>query len=284
MEGTRPISSEVGSDVAVNLADDYMWGFDSVNEDEGREIGLAIANGWCTSDEAKRFTTHSLLRGVEEWDQMISCATAMRERATPDDPLEGHDLLTYLSKLVLPHVVSQWVVEYEATHEEAMKLSAPPPAQTPALPQQQEEPEAKKGTKRKRKNSKNNDSPYFATLPSVPQLQPQPQAQAQPLETQRLPQPPSPQQVSPGVALPEQTNNVDTKGLNRSQRRKLKKLRMEREGRKRAAHHAPQLQPSSAWYLNGEPTATKEESRGGGTSNGDPPKADIDVSLKNSHS
>lgn len=246
-----------------------MWGFQTASANEGRETGLAIAKGWGTDHEIRRFTTHSLLRGVEEWDQMLSCAAAMRERErdTPAaDPLQGQDLLTYLSRLVLPHTVSQWVAEHDALLEEDATRKKP------------RKEKKKKGIKRKRKEMENNDSPYFAELPSQPDPQPEPQAQAD--VRAQLPPTPSLQQPLPTAESPQQSISADKNGLSRSQRRKLNKLhrRLEAQG--------PALQASSTWYPNDGQVAAPRQSQGDDVhmSAGHPPEAGSDDALKVIHS
>lgn len=263
-------AKEVDDDEAArSLAGDYMWGFQTASANEGRETGLAIAKGWGTDHEIRRFTTHSLLRGVEEWDQMLSCAAAMRERErdTPAaDPLQGQDLLTYLSRLVLPHTVSQWVAEHDALLEEDATRKKP------------RKEKKKKGIKRKRKEMENNDSPYFAELPSQPDPQPEPQAQAD--VRAQLPPTPSLQQPLPTAESPQQSISADKNGLSRSQRRKLNKLhrRLEAQG--------PALQASSTWYPNDGQVAAPRQSQGDDVhmSAGHPPEAGSDDALKVIHS
>ncbi|KAK7757809.1 hypothetical protein SLS62_000187 [Diatrype stigma] len=236
----------------VSLADDYMWGFESKSEDERRELGLAIAQNRGTDEDIKHFTTHSLLRGVEEWDQMISCATAMKEKAAAfrGDPLAGQDLLTFLSQLVLPHAVEQWSADHEAMlnqhyrREGSALLSPPPPPPPPSSSLNKK----KKGIKRKRKGDKdqNKNSPYWANAAAAASTQPrQPQVPAQPLPSQPQLEPLLQSQSQPLPESEQTQQEQQTDGLSRSQRRKLKKMR-----RQQLLDNGgtPMLQEASTWY------------------------------------
>ncbi len=249
-------------DAVSRLADDYMWGFDSNNEEERRDLGLVLARGRGADEDIRHFTTHSLLRGVEEWDQMISCATAMREKeaATPgggggggdDDPLAGRDLLTFLSRLVLPHAVAQWKADREDVEDVVTIMSrsrnhAIPPPRQPPPPSSSSSSSRKptKGIKRKRRQAEDKGSPYWTTTASQSQPQSQPQSQLQPLS---------------GPELAQQTNCGDEQELTKKQRKQLKKrLRKPAKGQILAAlddtypvpfagEEAPVLQEASLWY------------------------------------
>lgn len=81
------------------LASDYLFGFDIGDDFERWYLELAITNGFVPQEDIEHFTRQSLLRGLEEWHQMLCCANAMREKASMDDPLDGRDLLTFISKI-----------------------------------------------------------------------------------------------------------------------------------------------------------------------------------------
>ncbi|KAI1657838.1 DNA glycosylase [Daldinia decipiens] len=87
------------------LALDYTYGFDTSGQSQEWYLGDIIVNGWASEDDIKHFTHHSLMRGYEEWHLMFSCANALKElkeEASFDDPLEGQDLLTFLTKVLSP--------------------------------------------------------------------------------------------------------------------------------------------------------------------------------------
>lgn len=89
-----------------NLADDYLFGFDTGDHFQHWYLGTIVVNGCAPRDDMKHFTCLSLLRSVEQWDQMLCCANAMREKASFDDPLDGQDLLTFLTKILQPQSTS----------------------------------------------------------------------------------------------------------------------------------------------------------------------------------
>ncbi|KAL7628217.1 hypothetical protein AAE478_002416 [Parahypoxylon ruwenzoriense] len=83
-------------------ANDYMYGFDTQGDFATWYLGTTASSGWAAEDDLEELMHYSLLRGLEEWYQMLCCANAMREKASFDDPLDGQDLLTFLSKILLP--------------------------------------------------------------------------------------------------------------------------------------------------------------------------------------
>ncbi|KAI0844003.1 DNA glycosylase [Daldinia vernicosa] len=89
---------EARSQLALN----YTYGFDTSDHFEERYLGDIIVNGWASQDDIKHFTSHSLMRGYEEWHMVFSCANALKEEASFDDPLEGQDLLTFLTLVLSP--------------------------------------------------------------------------------------------------------------------------------------------------------------------------------------
>ncbi|KAI0829982.1 DNA glycosylase [Hypoxylon sp. FL0890] len=91
--------AEAGDTPQNRLANDYLFGFQAGNSIEQWYVGDTIANGRAPGDDIKKFTRLSLLRGFEEFHQMICCANSMREKASFDDPLDGQDLLTFISKI-----------------------------------------------------------------------------------------------------------------------------------------------------------------------------------------
>ncbi|KAI1386986.1 DNA glycosylase [Hypoxylon trugodes] len=81
------------------LAQDYLSGFDAGDQFGQWYIGDIIVNGNVPEDELKHFTRHSLLRGAEQWEQTLACAESMKDKASFDDPLDGQDTLTFLTKM-----------------------------------------------------------------------------------------------------------------------------------------------------------------------------------------
>ncbi|KAI1339617.1 DNA glycosylase [Xylariaceae sp. FL0016] len=85
------------------LTDDYLFGFDVDDDDLEREhLAECAADRGAPLEDIKAFLDISLTRQVEQWDQMISCATALRDKAYFGNPLDGRDVLTYLAKTLLP--------------------------------------------------------------------------------------------------------------------------------------------------------------------------------------
>ncbi|KAI1190499.1 hypothetical protein F5B17DRAFT_75687 [Nemania serpens] len=82
-----------------DLSDDVMFGFD-VRDDEDRKYLTEVAmHGMGREDDIRDFVRLSLLRGMEEWEQAICCASAMRDRMYLRNSLDGQDILTFLSKI-----------------------------------------------------------------------------------------------------------------------------------------------------------------------------------------
>lgn len=74
-----------------------MYGF-NVEDDRDRPYLTELATrGVGSTEDIRGFVHLSLLRGLEEWDQAISCASAIREREYRHDCLDGQDLLSFLS-------------------------------------------------------------------------------------------------------------------------------------------------------------------------------------------
>ncbi|ORY62267.1 uncharacterized protein BCR38DRAFT_236167 [Pseudomassariella vexata] len=119
--------------VDERLAADYMVGWDVKDATDRRLVGLAAANGWGEAADLKVLTRYSLLRGVEEWSMMISCAGAMKKEQSDVDPLDGQDPLSYISKLLVASTeadsneLSNGVSGLPSSEER----DAPPPAKAP---------------------------------------------------------------------------------------------------------------------------------------------------------
>ncbi|KAI0443311.1 DNA glycosylase [Xylaria telfairii] len=91
--------SAVANRQANDLSNDFMFGF-NVEDDDDREYLAEVArNRIGHEDDIKGFIGLSLLRGVEEWEQAICCASAMKEQASSHNPLDGQDILTFLAKI-----------------------------------------------------------------------------------------------------------------------------------------------------------------------------------------
>ncbi|KAI1467409.1 DNA glycosylase [Daldinia caldariorum] len=82
------------------LALDYTYGFDFRSKADEQYIRHAIIHGHVPKNDLKYFTHFSLTRRAEEWHQLLACANSLREKITFDDPLEGQDLLTFVTKVL----------------------------------------------------------------------------------------------------------------------------------------------------------------------------------------
>ncbi|KAI1415707.1 DNA glycosylase [Hypoxylon sp. FL1857] len=94
--------AEAGDTPKNKLANDLLFGFEAKNDFQQWYIGDIITNSHVPEDEMKELTHLSLLRGFEEFQQMICCAKSMREKASFDNPLDGQDLLTFITKIITP--------------------------------------------------------------------------------------------------------------------------------------------------------------------------------------
>lgn len=146
---------EVAGEPESQLADDYMVGWETSDAFEKKQLGLLVANGWGDPAELKEVTRYSLLRGVEEWDMMISCAKSMKEKESNRNSLDGQDVLTYLSKLLAPataEMVKNNIATQDTTEGQLPKPSA-------------DQKEAAKPKTSKKKRKRNNASKYFKPTP-----------------------------------------------------------------------------------------------------------------------
>ncbi|KAI8944162.1 DNA glycosylase [Xylaria longipes] len=84
---------------ALDLSDDFMFGFNIGDDDDKKYLAEVAKYGMGHEDDIKGFVCLSLFRGMEEWEQAICCASAMRNRASFQDPLDGQDILTFLAKI-----------------------------------------------------------------------------------------------------------------------------------------------------------------------------------------
>ncbi|KAK7951476.1 methyl-CpG-binding domain-containing protein 4 [Apiospora aurea] len=93
-------SSEVARDPDSQLADDFMFGWNTKNEVEREAFGLAVVHGQMDLDGLAEFRGLSVLRGAEELDMLLACASSLlRKDADPKSP-DGQDILTYVARLL----------------------------------------------------------------------------------------------------------------------------------------------------------------------------------------
>ncbi|KAI0543126.1 DNA glycosylase [Xylaria digitata] len=82
-----------------DLSNDFMFGFDVEDDDDREYLAEVALRGIGREADIKGFVRLSLLRGMEEWEQAISCASAMKDRGSYHDSLDGQDMLTFLAKI-----------------------------------------------------------------------------------------------------------------------------------------------------------------------------------------
>ncbi|KAI0398444.1 DNA glycosylase [Xylariaceae sp. FL0594] len=165
------MSTSPGTDVAMAAAqanefpDDVIFGFDIKDEDAGRYLGELVMNGVGEENDIQHLVNLSLMRGVEEWNQAISCAQSMKERATFDNPLDGQDTLTFLAKIYgvdgTPHSTNDIRPPAREVGHSCVKKG--PRNASPSLDL---EVRYSSGPPRKRRKfKKGKDSPYWAATP-----------------------------------------------------------------------------------------------------------------------
>ncbi|KAK6078712.1 Methyl-CpG-binding domain protein 4 [Seiridium cupressi] len=81
------------------LADDYMVGW-TCDEFHRKYLGMMAVMGQYDPHTFRYFKQLSMMRGVEVWDMIISCATSLKANHADPKSLDGQDLLTYLTKIV----------------------------------------------------------------------------------------------------------------------------------------------------------------------------------------
>ncbi|KAI1755088.1 DNA glycosylase [Xylaria castorea] len=144
---------------ASHLSDDFMFGF-NIEDEEDREYLTEVAkHGIGHEDDIKGFVRLSLRRGIEEWEQAICCALAMRDRASFQNPLDGQDILTFLAKIYHvdigschSHVQSPLrQPRCPNAKRKSRKICATPDAEIPL----------EVSAKKKRRVKKGTDSPYW---------------------------------------------------------------------------------------------------------------------------
>ncbi|KAI0423249.1 DNA glycosylase [Xylaria grammica] len=82
----------------IDPSNDFMFGFDVEDDDDKEYLAELAMYRIGHEDDIRGFIHLSLLRGAEEWDQAICCATAMKARGFCHDSLDGQDVLTFLAK------------------------------------------------------------------------------------------------------------------------------------------------------------------------------------------
>lgn len=83
------------SPAAFQLARHLLSGFNIQDEDTREYLSYLLACGHVPREQENELVSLSLMRGVEEWDMLMECATALKNRAP--DPEWG--LLGHLAKL-----------------------------------------------------------------------------------------------------------------------------------------------------------------------------------------
>ncbi|CAJ2513406.1 Uu.00g015250.m01.CDS01 [Anthostomella pinea] len=152
------------------LADDYMFGF-MVKDDVEREfLGHMAVHRGAPEEHMEVFIRHSLLRGIEQFEQMLRCALSLKEKASIENPLDGQDVLTYLGKIFPPPetATEETVEEPSLPAEEGIHTQKPNIGRKRKASSNQQQPGSKAAIKRSKKEKQ---SPFF--------LEPQAQSQSQ---------------------------------------------------------------------------------------------------------
>lgn len=139
--------SDMGDAPESQLADDFMVGWETTDDFEKKQLGLMAANGQCAPEHLDEVRRLSMMRGVEVWDMMISCARALRAVHADPGSLDGQDTLTFLAKLMSPGLCGI------ASHGgRSIKNQTQPRGVQQLAPAQQEPTPNSRKAKRKRKN------------------------------------------------------------------------------------------------------------------------------------
>lgn len=146
---------------ADQLSDDFMFGFDVENDDDKEYLTEVAVRGMGHEDDIKSFIRLGLCRGVEEWEQAISCASAMKDRISPSyHPLDGQDILTFLSKIYNVEGLGQ-ATDDPFSSQRASEPCTKKTSKTNGVPQGAAIP-LKAPVKKPRRAKKECDSPYWA--------------------------------------------------------------------------------------------------------------------------
>ncbi|KAI0109659.1 DNA glycosylase [Nemania sp. FL0031] len=153
-------SSVANSDLR-HLPDDLLFGFD-VEDDDREYLAKLAMRGMGPEHEIKRLISASLRRGIEEWEQALSCATAMRDQRFCHNSLDGQDILAFLAKIY-------------GVGEPPRLIGAPSPRQRPRHPPikrksrkactQDAEIPSELPAKKQIQTKKSNNSPYWNDTP-----------------------------------------------------------------------------------------------------------------------
>ncbi|KAI0387262.1 DNA glycosylase [Hypomontagnella monticulosa] len=268
------------------LASDYLFGFDISDDFEHWYLGHAITSGCVPQEEMELFTRKSLFRGFEEWHQMLCCANAMREKASFNDPLDGQDLLTFISKIFATPFNSPSKNIHESLshsiHQKGennpQKPQSPPSSQTTGHTNKKRKADELSGKidlGNRPKSIKCSHSPLGYrdlkdTIPKTPDLQ-----LTQPGKDQKSPFW-SAQSTNSSASQPSTQSEEDKKRLKREKKKAQKKeskrrKRREARARKSARHKKPVLREisnSSHQKLN---SPSSEFMRGSGVLRANPP-------------
>ncbi|KAI1154859.1 DNA glycosylase [Nemania diffusa] len=145
-----------------NFCDDFVFGFDVEDDDDREYLGEVAMHGIGQEDDVKSFVRLGLLRGVEEWEQAICCASAMKDRGHFQNPLDGQDILTFLSQIYgvdeLHHAASAPSLPQRSIHPRTKRKFV----KTRASLDAKISPETQ--AKKKRKVKKSSNSPYWADI------------------------------------------------------------------------------------------------------------------------
>ncbi|TGJ84131.1 hypothetical protein E0Z10_g4637 [Xylaria hypoxylon] len=82
-----------------DMSNDFMFGFDVEDDDDREYLAEVAMYGIGHEDDIKGFFRLSLFQGMEEWEQAICCASAMKDRRSFHRSLDGQDVLTFLGKI-----------------------------------------------------------------------------------------------------------------------------------------------------------------------------------------
>ncbi|KAK7908068.1 hypothetical protein PG985_015371 [Apiospora marii] len=137
--------AETAKDPDSQLADDFMFGWNTKNDLDREAFGLAVAHGQMDPDGLAEFRSLGLLRGFEELDMMLACANSLLRKDANPEPLDGQDILTYVTQLLGGS--SQKPVSSGQSESELA---------------QQQAPAASAGDSKQNKRKRGENSPYFA--------------------------------------------------------------------------------------------------------------------------
>ncbi|KAK8049528.1 methyl-CpG-binding domain-containing protein 4 [Apiospora phragmitis] len=141
---TDPAETAKGPD--SQLADDFMFGWNTENEVDKEAFGLAIAHGQMDPDALAEFRSLSLLRGFEELDMTLACASSLLRKDADPESLDGQDILTYVARL-LGNLSQEPVLSSRQLEPWSV---------------QQDKSTTFEGESKNRKRKRGEDSPYFA--------------------------------------------------------------------------------------------------------------------------